>query len=70
MLMDFIFRLICILGVIFYMDEMIINFKGHHAKKIRMTHETEYYGLHIDAIFQKGYTYKIFICNDPVSKIY
>ena len=50
------------------MDEMTMNFKIHHAEKLRMTYKSEDGVLHTDAIFQKGYTYQIFMCNDPVSK--
>ena len=68
--MDFIFPLICILGAIFYMNEITMRFKGHHADKIRMAYKSEGDGLQTDDIFQKGYTYQIFICNYPVSKTY
>ena len=61
MYMDFTFILIWMLGFTFYMNEMTVNFKGHHAEKIRMTYKSEGYGLHTDAIFQKGYTYQIFM---------
>ena len=33
MSMEFIFPLILMLGVAFYIDEMIMRFKGHHAEK-------------------------------------
>ena len=56
------------LGVTFYIDEMTMHFKGHHAEKIGMMYKAEGDGLQIDDIFQKGYTYQIFICDDPVSK--
>ena len=52
------------------MDEMDMCFKGHHTGKIRMTYKPEGYGLQTDAIFQKGYTYQIFMFNVPVSKTY
>ena len=45
-------------------------FKGHNTYKIRMMHKAEGGGLQTDAVFQKGYTYQIFMCNYPVSKTY
>ena len=35
-----------------------------------MTYKSDGYGLKIYDIFQKGYTYQIFMCNNPVSKKY
>ena len=43
------------------MDEMTMHFKFHHAEKIRMTHKSEGGVLQTDDIFQKGYTYQIFM---------
>ena len=43
------------------MDEMIMRFKVNHADKIRMMYKAEGDGLQTDNIFQKGYTYQIFI---------
>ena len=37
MWMDFIFPLTWMLGVTFFMDEMTMHCKGHHADKIRTT---------------------------------
>ena len=62
MYMDFTFILIWMLGFTFYMNEMIVNFKGHHAEKIRMTYKSEGYGLHTDAIFFKKDTHTKYLC--------
>ena len=35
-----------------------------------MTHKEKGYGLQTYALCQKVYTYKIFICNDPLEKTY
>ena len=70
MSVDFIFPLIWILGVTFSMDEMTMCFKGHHAELIRMMDKARGGELQIYDIFQKGYTYKMFLRNDPVSKTY
>ena len=56
------------IGVTVNMDEMTILFKVHHAEKIGITHKVKGDGLQTDAIFQKGYRYQIFKCNDHVSK--
>ena len=65
-----IFPLIWMLGATFFMDEMTMCIKGHHADKTRMTYNVEGDGLQKYDIFQKVYTYQISICNDPVSKKY
>ena len=70
MCMKFIFTLICILGVTISIDEMTTNFKGNNSYQIRMTYKVEGDGLQADALFQKGYTYKSFMCTDPVLKTY
>ena len=70
MWMEFIFTLICILGVTISIDEMTTNFKGNNLYQIRMTYKGEGYGLQADALFQKGYTYQSFMCTDPDLKTY
>ena len=47
-----------------------MHFKGHHADKIRMEYKAEGYVLQTDALFRKGYTCQIFMCNYPVSNTY
>ena len=56
------------LGVTFSMDEMAVHSKGRHVNKIRIMYKSEGGGLQTDAIFQKGYSNQIFMCNDPVSE--
>ena len=51
MWMDFIFPLICMLGVTFSMDEITMHFKGHHVDKIMMAYKAEGDGLYTDTIF-------------------
>ena len=68
MWMEFIFPLICMLGVTFSLDVITMSFKGRHEYKISMTYKSEGDLLQTDNIFHKGYTYQIFICNGPVSK--
>ena len=58
------------LGVTFSTDEMTVCFKGHHANRIKMTYKTDGDGLHTYDLFNKGYTYQIFMCNNTVSKTY
>ena len=62
---EFIFKLICILGVTISIDEMTTNSKGNNSYQIMMTYKGEGDGLQADALFQKGYTYKSFMCTDP-----
>ena len=66
--MGFISTLIWMLVVIFSMDKMTMCFKVHHVDKIGMTYKPEGGELHTDALFKKGYTYQMFICNDNTSK--
>ena len=61
MWMEFIFPLIWMIVVAFSMDEITVRFKFHHADKISMVYKVERDGLHTYALFQKGYTYQIFI---------
>ena len=70
MWMEFIFTIICILSVTISIDEMTANFKGNNADQINMMYKAEVYGLQVDALFQKGYTYQSFICTDPALKTY
>ena len=70
MWVGFSFPPVCMLGVTFSMDGITIRLKDHHADKIIMMYKAEGGGLQAYGIFQKGYTYQIFICNDPLSKTY
>ena len=47
-----------------------MHFKFHGAGKIRMTYKAEGYGLHTDALSQKGYTYQIFMYTYTAPKEY
>ena len=58
------------LVVAFYMDERNMSFKGLHADQKMMAYKEKGGGLQTDAIFQKEYTYQIFMCNYPLPKIY
>ena len=64
--MEFILTIIWMLGVTFFVDEMTMSFKAHHLEKISMTYKSEADVLQIDDVFHIGYTYQIFVCNDPV----
>ena len=49
---------------------MTMCFKGHHADKKRMIYKSKFDGLQTYALFQKGYTCRIFINNDHSPNIY
>ena len=51
--------------VTFSIDEMTVSFKGPQADKNRMTYKAKGGGLQTYAIFQKLYTYTIFMENYP-----
>ena len=70
MLVRFIFSLVWMLVVAFYIDERNMSFKGLHADQKMMAYKEKGGGLQTDAIFQKGYTYQIFMCNDHSPKTY
>ena len=70
MLVRFIFSLVWMLVVAFYIDERNMSFKGLHADQKMMAYKEKGGGLQTDAIFQKEYTYQIFMCNYPLPKIY
>ena len=59
MLTGFIFPFVWMSGVTFLIDETTIHVKGRQADKKTGC-----------AIFQKRYTYQIFMCNDPLPKKY
>ena len=67
---DFIFTLVWMLGVALYIYEINILFKGHPTDKIRMTCKAEVGEFKADHLFQKGYTYQIFMCNYHATKTY
>ena len=48
---------------------MTMYFKGHHADK-KDDVKAKGDGLQTYALFQKGYKYKIFMCNDASPKTY
>ena len=47
-----------------------MRFKGHHIDRISITYKDKGDRLQTDDLFQKVYTYQIFMFNDTVSKIY
>ena len=67
--MEFIFPLIWMLGAAFSIYGMTMHLKGHHADTKMMRYKEKgdelqtYYSL-----CQKGYTYQIFMCNDPLQQ--
>ena len=63
--MNFLFKMIWLLGVAFSIDEMTIGFQGHHADKLRITYKNEGDGFQADALCQEGFTFQVFMRNDP-----
>ena len=68
--MNHIFPLIWMLGVAFSIDEMTMGFKGKHMDKKRITYKAEGDGFQGDALCQDGFTYQVFLRNDPAPKKY
>jgi hypothetical protein len=70
MWMNFLFPLIWLLGVAFSIDEMTMGFQGRHADKKRITYKRAGDGFQADALCDDGFTYQIFMRNDPAPKEY
>ena len=68
--MNFIFPTIWLLACAFSVDEMTMGFKGQHRDKKRITYKAEGDGFQADALCQEGYTYQIWMRNDPAPKKY
>ena len=58
------------LGCCISIDEMTMRFKGRHKDKRRITYKAEGDGFQADALCQEGYTYQVFMRNDPAPKKY
>ena len=60
------------LALAFSIDEMTMGFQGHHIDidKRRITYKNEGDGFQCDALCQEGFTYQIFMRNDPTPKKY
>ena len=63
--MNYIFPLIWLLGVAISIDEMAVRYNGHHNDMKCIIYKAEGYGFQVDALFQGGFTYHIFMRNDP-----
>ena len=58
------------LALAFSIDEMTMGFKGNHIDKRRITYKAEGDGFQCDALCQEGFTYQVFMRNDPAPKKY
>ena len=63
--LNYICPLIWFLGIAFSIEEMKIIFQGKHVNKRRITYKNERDGFQSDALFQDGFTYQIFMRNNP-----
>lgn len=68
--MTFLFPSIWLLALAFSVDEMTMGFKGHHADKKRITYKAEGDGFQCDALCQEGFTYQVYMRNDPAPEKY
>ena len=68
--MNFIFPTIWLLGLCFSIDEMTMRFKGQHKDKQRITYKAEGDGFQADALCDEGFTYQVYMRNDPAPKKY
>ena len=58
------------LALAFSVDEMTMGFQGHHVDKRRITYKAEGDGFQCDALCQEGFTYQIYMRNDPAPAKY
>ena len=68
--LNFIMPFIWMLGFAFSIDEMTMGFKGRHQDKKRITYKAEGDGFQADALCDEGFTYQIFMRNDPAPSQY
>ena len=68
--MTYIFPFIWLLGFEISIGEMTTRFKGNHKDKKRIAYNAEGDGFQADALCQDGFTYHIFIRNDPAPPKY
>jgi hypothetical protein len=58
------------LGRALAVDEMTMRFKGKHKDKRRITYKAEGDGFQADALCDNGYTYQVYMRNDPAPSKY
>ena len=68
--MNFIFPTMWLLGICFSIDEMTMRFQGQHKDKQRITYKAEGDGFQADALCDEGFTYQVYMRNDPAPKKY
>ena len=70
MWMNFICPLVCLLGLVFSVDEVKMGFKGKHKDKLQIAYKNEGDSFQVDALFQEGYTYQVYMRNDLANSTY
>ena len=69
--MNFIFPVMWLLGKAFSIDEMMMGFQWkHHVDKRCITYKNEGDGFQGNALFGDGFTYQVYMRNDPAWKKY
>ena len=63
--LNFICPMVWLLGLAFSVDEMTMGFKGKYKDKLRITYKAEGDGFQADALCQEGFTYQVYMRNDP-----
>ena len=58
------------LGANFSVDEMTMRFKGCHSDKRRITYKKEGDSFQADALCDEGFTYQVYMRNDPAPRQY
>ena len=68
--MNFLFFLVWALEIEFLIDKMTMCFKGKHHDKRRITYKQEGDGFQDDALCNAGFTYQVYMRNDPLLRKY
>ncbi len=68
--MNYICPLVWFLGKKFSVDEITMRFKGRHRDKLRINCKIEGDGFQAYALCDDGYTYQVYMRNDPAPDKY
>ena len=68
--MNFIFKLVWLVGIYCAIDEMTIGFQGMHADKKHITYKNKGDEFQADALYNYGYCYQFYFRNEPANENY
>ena len=68
--MNYFFPVVWLLAKAFSIDEMTMGFQGKHVDKRRITYKNEGDGFQGDALCGDGFTYQVYMRNNPAPRNY